>query len=310
MTENCNPRVSVCIPTYNHAHFLKDAVESVLCQTLVDFELVVVDNCSTDNTRELVTFYTSRDARVKYFCNDVNVGPQENLNRCLQHASGEFVKILCADDLLEPACLEESVSALENRPEAKLAASARLLVDADLKPIRVAGYSDRNVVVDGHEMINFSLFNGNYIGEPSAVLFRKRDASRGFNSGCRLLIDLEMWLHLLERGPLCYIAAPLCKFRQHTDQETKNAINSLDFIDEEMALYKKYINESYVRASVLNRLKWKLKLAWMMPLSDMAAISGDALLGKIKGYEGKRLLYLIFILRILLSRIVSRKGSL
>jgi hypothetical protein len=75
-----------------------------------------------------------------------------------------------------------------------------------------------------------------------------------------------------------------------------------------MALYKKYINESYIRATVLNRLKWKLKLAWMMPLSDMAAINGDALLGKIKGYEGKGLLYIVFLLRIILGRIVNRKG--
>lgn len=305
MVNTNNPRVSVCIPTFNHAHYLNDAIESVLGQTFADYELLVVDNCSTDSTRDVVAVYASRDARVKYFCNESNVGPQENLNRCLLHASGEFVKILCADDLLEPSCLEESVLALERRPDARLVASARLLVDNDLQPMRIAGYSDRDVVVDGRAMINFSLFNGNYIGEPSAVMFRKKDAARGFNTDCRLLIDLEMWLHLLEKGPLCYLAKPLNRFRQHADQETRNAISSFDFIDEELALFKKYINEEYVQASVVNRLKWKFKLAWMLPLSVMAGVNGRALLDKVKGLEGKGVLYVIFMVRFFLSRIAK-----
>lgn len=303
MTEMSETRVSVCIPTYNHAHFLKDALDSVLAQTYNNFELVVVDNCSTDATRELVADYANRDGRVRYFCNETNVGPRENLNRCLQHASASYIKILCADDLLEPACLERSMRAFIDHAEVVLVAHARRLVDADLQPIRIAGYSDRDELVDGQKMIDYSLFNGNYIGEPSAVIFRKEDALPGFDTSFRLMIDLELWLRLLEKGSLCYLAEPLSSFRVHAGQETNNAITSFDFIDEEVGLYRKYIRKSYVNASLLNRVKWNFKVAWVIPLSVLGGSDSAALLAKVRGYYGYGLLYLIFLTRIILSRV-------
>ena len=306
------PTISVCIPTYNHAHFLKDSVESVLSQTFADFELIIVDNCSTDATRELVARYVAADPRVSYFCNEINVGPRENLNRCLEHASGEYVKILCADDLLEPTCLEESLRALEEGQNSVLAASARLLVDEQLRPLRVAGYSDRNALVAGRDMIGYSLFNGNYIGEPSAVLFRRDAAERGFDTSYSLLIDLEMWLHLLEKGNLAYIGTPLCRFRYHGAQETNRVISSLDFIDEEVRLYGKYSGMEYVDASLLNRIKRKFKLAWMLPLSDSGSIDAGKLLEKVRSHEGYGLLYVIFLGRLAagrLSGMLQRTGA-
>lgn len=303
--DNHPPTISVCIPTFNHAHFLGQAIESVLAQTFVDFELVVVDNCSTDNTRELVASYASADSRVSYFCNESNVGPRENLNRCLSHASGEYVKILCADDLLEPACLEESLRALEGDGDVVLAASRRLLVDEQLRPIRMAGYSKKNVVVSGRDMIGYTIFNGNYIGEPSAALFRRDAAVRGFDTSYRLLIDAEMWLHLLEKGDLAYIGTPLCRFRFHGAQETNRVIASLDFIDEEMRLYGKYIESGYVKSSLLNRIKRRFKLAWMLPLRACGSVDAGRLLEKVRSHEGYGLLYTVFLGRLAAGRLMG-----
>jgi glycosyltransferase involved in cell wall biosynthesis len=299
------PKISVCIPTYNHAHFLKDAIDSVLCQTFDDYELLISDNCSTDNTRELVAGYASSDGRINYYCNEKNVGPQENLNRCLDRATGEYVKILCADDLLEPTCLEESVRALEVDPGLVLTASARLIVDEQLHTLRVAGYSDSNQVVSGRDMIGFTLFNGNYIGEPSCVLFRRDVAARGFDTSYRLLIDVEMWLHILEKGNLAYIGSPLCRFRYHGAQETNKVITSLDFIDEEVRLYEKYIEREYVAASPINRIKRKFKLAWMLPLCDVVKVDARKLLKKVRSHEGYGLLYLIFLGRVAAGRLAG-----
>lgn len=308
MTEMIEPMVSVCIPTYNHAHFLKDALDSVLAQTYTNFELVVVDNCSTDATRELVADYAARDDRIRYFCNEINVGPRENLNRCLQHASAAYIKILCADDLLEPSCLEKSMRALIDHADAVLVAHARRVVAADLQLIRIAGYSDRDELIAGQKMIAYSLFNGNYIGEPSAVIFRKEAALPGFDTSFRLMIDLELWLRLLEKGSLCYLAEPLSSFRVHAGQETNNAITSFAFLDEEVALYSKYSRESYVNASLLNRVKWNFKVAWAIPLTVLGRTDRAALLAKVRGYYGYGLLYLIFLTRIILSRAFRRRS--
>src|SRR6185369_17120096 len=156
-----------------------------------------------------------RDSRIRYFCNETNVGPRENLNRCLQHATGDYVKILCADDLLEPECLAKMVQVMEANPQVSLAACGRILVDSTLNFIKQESYSTTFQILHGAEAITRCLFYGNYIGEPAAVLFRRNDALRGFNTSYAQLIDLEMWFYLMEKGDFAAIPEGLCRLRQH-----------------------------------------------------------------------------------------------
>lgn len=301
------PRVSVCIPTYNHAHFIGQAIESVLVQTYADFELVVVDNCSTDNTRELVSTFSAIDQRIRYVCNERNVGPQENLNRCLAEAAGEYVKILCADDFIAPTCLEKSIQLLNDHPRVTLVSSARQIVDEQLNPLRVAAFAVKDQLLDGKFVINYTLFNGNYIGEPSAALFRRRDADAGFNKAFRLMIDVEFWLRLLEQGDFAFIAEPLCSFRIHGGQETNSVVASLDFIDEELALLRKYADKPYVSASVVQHIKWACKVAWVLPLRGYAAIDRNQLLQRVKAVDGRGALYWVFLFRSLLGAALRKR---
>ena len=202
-------KVSVCVPCYNHAHFLTQAIESVLAQTFGDFELVVVDNCSTDHTRELVADYAERDQRIRYLCNESNVGARENLNRCLQAAQGEYVKILCADDLLAPDSLRVAVSLLEANPEVVLVTHGRQYTNEKLLPQKVEAYACRSLQCPGTEAIRRCLLEGNLIGEPAAVLFRRSVAGRGFDVAYGQLIDLEFWCYLLEQPPTATTPRPL-----------------------------------------------------------------------------------------------------
>lgn len=256
-----SPTVSICIPAYNYARFLPDAIESVLAQTFHDFELVIVDNCSTDTTAEVVSRYAAGDHRIRYVCNEVNVGAQENLNRCLHNASGEFVKILCADDLLAPECIARMVAVFAEHPSVALVASGRQLVDSSLRPLRKISFSRRFRVIPSARVINLCLFNGNYIGEPSAVLFRRRDAQRGFNTTYAQLIDLEMWFHLLAQGDFATIPEALCIFRQHDAQETRGNRRAFAFLDEEERFYREFSARPMVRATSLNRLLWRTRIA-------------------------------------------------
>ncbi len=251
---DASARISVAIPTYNYGRFLPDTIESVVGQTFGDFELVVSDNCSADGTREIIEDYVRQDPRIRYFRNERNVGMVGNWNLCLERSTGTYVKILCADDLLEPTCLERSVAAMDGHPGAAMVCTGRTLVDSRMAAIGTVSYSNRFEALDGKAVIEECLLKGNLIGEPTAVLFRREFARRGFREAYRQLSDLEMWFHLLEQGDLVSLPEPLCRFRQHEGQETKINRRSLAFADDEFLIYRSYIRKPYVRYSFIQRL--------------------------------------------------------
>jgi glycosyltransferase involved in cell wall biosynthesis len=242
-------KISVCIPTYNHGRFLPDAVGSVLAQTFRDFELIIVDNASTDDTPELGRKFAESDPRIGYIANRSNVGMLNNFNLCLKHASGEYIKILCADDLLEPTCLEKLLHGFESRPNASLVGAARLLVDENLEPLKVLSYADRFVTDAGTNVIERCLLEGNLIGEPSSVMFRKADAERGFSTGYTQLFDLEMWFHLLEKGDFVFFPEPLSRFRRHGGQLTWEYLKDPGFFDDAWKIFNDYVDKDYIRIS-------------------------------------------------------------
>jgi len=113
------PLVSVCIPAYNNASYIKETIDSILNQTYQNIELVVVDDNSTDNTYEIVS--NIQDKRVKVYKNEKNLGMSGNWNRCLELVTGDFVKLICADDLIEKDAIEKETRALMENPTAVLA---------------------------------------------------------------------------------------------------------------------------------------------------------------------------------------------
>src|SRR5512133_2429317 len=129
------PQVSVCIPTYNYGHFLGAAIESVLDQDFAEFELVVVDNASDDDTTPVVERY--RDPRLRFHRNDRNVGLFGNFARCLELSTGELVKFLAADDWLHPAYLREAVALIRRHPSAAIVSCPGFFVDAHGVPYAV-----------------------------------------------------------------------------------------------------------------------------------------------------------------------------
>jgi len=297
------PLVSVCIPTYNHAHFLPAAIQSALDQTERNLEILIVDNCSTDNTAEVVQQFCSLDGRVRYVRNEVNLGLVGNLNHCLELANGMYIKYLLADDLLVPDCIEQMLKGFAVAPDVVLVASRRTLVNEALQPRRVAGLQTEHGMLDGRSMISHTLFNGNYIGEPTAVMFRTADAVRGFSADFKRLVDVEMWFHLLEKGNLYYLTVPLVYIRQHESQETHGIIRSLDFIDEEAMLYLNYIKQPYIRATLLNRLKWRFKTAWIYPFNQVWQAKFWDVMCRVRKRLGIDVLMPILVARILLSRL-------
>jgi glycosyltransferase involved in cell wall biosynthesis len=216
------PSVSVLMPTYNYASYLAEAIESVLAQDFQDFELLIVDDCSSDQTAEVVRPFCDRDRRVRFVANPSNLGMVENWNRCLEQARGEYIKFLFGDDKLSgPQALGRMLGMLRDNPSAVLAASARRILDEKSEGTQIWRPLPEGCH-DGRKVIARCLIeNANLVGEPSAVLFRRKDARRGFDPKFRQIVDMEMWFHLLEQGDLAYTREPLCAFREHARQQSK-----------------------------------------------------------------------------------------
>ncbi|HIJ77231.1 MAG TPA: glycosyltransferase family 2 protein, partial [Deltaproteobacteria bacterium] len=119
------PKISVCIPTYNYAHYIAPAIESVLNQRLTDFELIILDDCSKDNTEEAVSRFLN-DKRVLFEKNERNLGLVANWNKCISMARGEYIKFVFADDMLaSQEVLGLMAGILDSDPSVTLVASAR-----------------------------------------------------------------------------------------------------------------------------------------------------------------------------------------
>ncbi len=219
-----NPTVSVVIPTYNYARYLPEAIESVLEQDFDDFELIIADDASSDHTVSVCEAYAKMDSRIRFVRHEKNLGMVENWNWCLQEARGQYVKYMLADDKFkQPYALRRMVETFDENPGVSLAASARSLIDDSSQSTGVWGQLGLRNRVCGGRVLSIKCLerNLNLIGEPTAVLFRKEDAKRGFDPSFRQLVDLEMWLHLLQAGDLAYLSEPLCCFRQHSGQQTE-----------------------------------------------------------------------------------------
>lgn len=250
-----DPKVSVCIPSYNCAPFLADAVESVLGQSLTDFELLIIDDCSTDSSCDIISRYAELDPRIVFLRNEANLGMVANWNRCIELARGEYIHYLFADDLFaSPFCLERMTAVLDADPEISLVVSARNIIDEDSRLKRVASHFRDGKVAPGTEVIRRCLYEArNLIGEPSVVMFRKSQALRGFHPGYAQLVDLEMWFHLLEQGKFAFIAEPLASFRDHPGQQTKVNMRRMLHIDESIHLLREFAGKPYNRFSAFTR---------------------------------------------------------
>lgn len=254
------PLVSICIPTYNHANVVGDALRSAMAQTYGRVEILVFDNASTDTTPQVVADVTGSDERVRYVRNEINLGMVGNFSACISAACGKYIKFLCADDFLAPDCLATMVDAFERNPETVLVASARLLVDGAMTPLRTAGFSSRSLLIDGSTVIQDCFFRGNLIGEPTAVMFRREQALRGFREDYPQLMDLEMWMHLLQFGSMSYIARPLCKVRQHPQQATRKNLASGVVLDNKRRLFREF-HGVVSGATFMDKLRWDIRMA-------------------------------------------------
>jgi glycosyltransferase involved in cell wall biosynthesis len=213
------PRISICIPTYNMAQFIGLSVQSVLNQTYCDFEIVICDNASTDNTSDILGRF--QDLRIKFFRNSKNVGAISNFNLAIERASTEWIKFLEADDLLEPTCLEKCMAMVRRDSEVDVVSVGRTRIYADGTPfLREVHW--KTEVVSGMTVRQRVHIRHNEFGTPTDVMLRKNllDSVGGFDTDYgTYLNDWDLWLKCQEKArKVAFIAESLVLVRTHSGQ--------------------------------------------------------------------------------------------
>lgn len=244
------PLVSVCIPTFNCARYLPSAIDSVLNQDYDNYEIIIVDNHSTDDTYEILARYAKINAKLSFFVNDKNIGMVNNWNLCLYKAKGKYVKLLCADDLLATRdALTTFVQLMEADSLISLVSSSRNVIDENGVLQIVKSPFQGNIRRLGVEIIRECLLAGrNKIGEISTVMFRREDAAGGFNVNHHNSADFELFLRLLEKGYFVFVNRPLTSFRTHSEQQTSLAKHIVGDIEvaSSFSLVESYMNNNQV----------------------------------------------------------------
>jgi len=208
-----NLTVSVIIPTYNRAHFLGETIQSVLNQTYQDFEIIIVDDGSTDKTEELVKSFS--DGRLRYIKLGKNTGSSAApRNAGLKVASGKYIALLDSDDTWLPKKLELEVEVFDTHPSVGLIYADYTYFGSRDGP-KKTGF-EGVPLVSGYGLKNLFLSGMQYIIATCTVLVRKSCLEKvGLFDESMIQCDLDMWLRIAAHFEIDYINTPLAKYRLH-----------------------------------------------------------------------------------------------
>ena len=210
------PKISVLLPAYNHAQYLSETIESVLNQTYSDFELLISDDCSTDDTAQVIKSYT--DGRITGVYFEKNQGTVRALNYLLRMAKGEYIAVLGSDDVWESDKLEKQIAVLEHDRSLAACFSGATIIDGNSEvindeavfPLNIFNYENRDKAFWLREIY----LSGNHFCHSSVLIRSDIHHQIGeYNIAYRQLHDMDLWVRLLLQYNVFVLDEPLVKYR-------------------------------------------------------------------------------------------------
>jgi glycosyltransferase involved in cell wall biosynthesis len=231
--------VSILIPVYNREKLIQETIESALSQTYSNIEVIVVDNCSTDNTFSLLKKYSAKDNRLKVYQNDSNIGPVRNWRKALDLATGTFAKILWSDDLITKDFVEKTIPYFDN-PEVGFVYTKAKIFDSSKNEIAVihTGLSTSGVfkVSEYIDRILFGYpFSGSVPYSPGCAIFRKDVLNKSLRVDIPNKLDIDFaklaigndlltfLLATLDYKQFGFVNESLSLFREHNESISNNS---------------------------------------------------------------------------------------
>jgi len=231
------PLISVLITSYNREKFISQAIESVLNSTYQNFELIIVDDKSSDGTFDIIQQYKS-DMRIRIFRNDKNLGQFINRNKAASYATGKYLKYLDSDDMLYPHSLEVMVNSIEQFSEAGCAISHTSLHENEPYPI---------LMTPNEAYRAYFLIGGFPNTGPSAAIIRKDvfDELGGFRAVQYVGNDTEFWLRVAAKYPIIKMQPSLIWYRKHQGQEYIIGINSFGYLIDKLKIFEPLLKSEF-----------------------------------------------------------------
>lgn len=215
---NIEPLVSIIMPTYNSASTISEAINSVILQRYTNWELIVTDDCSTDDTKDILINYVKNDSRIKFLCNQVNSGAGFSRNRSIDAAKGKYIAFLDADDLWLENKLSNQISFMEkNGYLFSFSSYQKFSKDGDGGVVVAPSLVTYQQLLYGNVIgCLTAVYNAEVLGKKKMPLIRKRQ-------------DMGLWLTLLKECDAAYsLPDVLAKYRTDTGM-TQNKINTAKY---------------------------------------------------------------------------------
>ena len=214
------PRVTVSIPTYNRAGLLREAIESVLAQSIREIEVFVSDNGSVDDTPAVVASFD--DPRLQYVRHEGGIDREANLSLCLRMGTAPYVTMLCDDDVMLPRNLERKARFLDDHPPVGLVDAGFHVIGPDGAILREDvnfGVSDVDTIMSGDRFI-YRSFAETFRITTFTLLRRSVIGSERFEVEDEPFSDFGLFLRLARRADVAFLAEPLAALRMHPGAET------------------------------------------------------------------------------------------
>lgn len=293
------PLVSVIIPNYNHASFLDERIQSVLVQTYQNFELIILDDNSTDNSVEVINKYKDNPHVSHIVVNEENSGSTfKQWHKGFELAKGEIVWIAESDDSCDESLLDTLVRGyVDNNAVLTFCRSCKYDVDGNKCIYTHQNNLPWNIVSPGKDFISKYMIDRNTIANASSAIFNRKIAmslDRPYMT-MRGNGDWLFWIELMEQGNVCFCTRELNYFRFHDTNTTRKLFSQGVSAKEHRTIFDYQVNHGYIKSSDVRLVK--LDLLYFYMKADYASRSSRRSVLKIwdKYYTGR--------LRIFLSRI-------
>ena len=252
---NLQPMVSVLMTAYNREQFIGESITSVLASSYTNFELIILDDCSVDNTVSVARKYELTDKRVSVFVNERNHGDYPNRNKAAGYAKGKYIKYVDSDDLITNNCLANMVAAMELFPEAAFGITQFITEKNIDYPQLLSPESAYQQHYNGMELFSYG---------PVGAIFKKEifDAVNGFNP-TRYISDTALYLKLASNYPVIKLQPGLVEWRQHPQQEFNYGNDSFSYLRLTYPMDKYFLNDDHCPLReeeiqrIQKRLQWK-----------------------------------------------------